>query len=307
MIISIRDSQNNLMDGVAFTALLAGITAVSKSKKTLALQLTSNAEESIADVLIGRELKDTIKDKHSFQDEGLDSLLMRADTMEITKEHFDECVTPLLEKENMLDVLKPSRTDFKGIFSIDLLDNILKGTKEVYDYVYVFLPKDDAELIEKVTAMTDEDLIIVPQGIKMDVDLSNKKSYLVVKNFETTSKFDVASTKKKYNVKKLYPLMYNVGFRDAVISQTLLDFILLNKKALKKDDNYYFTYALKQLIDRYVLDKSDEDDDEYELNDKSETALLAADSKSVIPENAIQEVTVKKGLFGRKKKIMIDM
>ena len=308
MIISVRDSQNSTLDAAALTALLAGMTAIIKSKKTLAIQLTNATENSVVNVLAGQALRDnSIKEMYSFTDEGLDSLLLRSETVELNKEHYDECVTPLLEKENMLDVLKPTKKiEFKEIFSIELLQNILTNTKNVYDYVYVMLPNDDKDIISEVTALTDEDLILIPQGKKVPVNTDNKKTYLVIKDFEPTSKFDESSMKKKYGVKKLYYIMHNVSYKDALISENLLDFLLVNKKTIKEDDNYSFTASVRALIDRYVLDK-DDDEEEEELSSTKEKDILTAEEMDIIPESAIQEVTVRKGLFGKKKKIMVNM
>ena len=308
MIISVRDSQNSTFDAAALTALLAGMTAIIKSKKTLAIQLTNATENSVVNVLAGQALRDnSIKEMYSFTDEGLDSLLLRSETVELNKEHYDECVTPLLEKENMLDVLKPTKKiEFKEIFSIELLQNILTNTKNVYDYVYVMLPNDDEDIISEVTALTDEDLILIPQGKKVPVNTDNKKTYLVIKDFEPTSKFDESSMKKKYGVKKLYYIMNNVSYKDALISENLLDFLLVNKKTIKEDDNYSFTASVRALIDRYVLDK-DDDEEEEEFSSTKKKDILTPKKMDIIPESAIQEVTARKGLFGKKKKIMVNM
>ena len=60
MIISVRDSQNSTLDAAALTALLAGMTAIIKSKKTLAIQLTNATENSVVNVLAGQALRDCL-------------------------------------------------------------------------------------------------------------------------------------------------------------------------------------------------------------------------------------------------------
>lgn len=309
MIISVRDAQNNINDAAAITALLAGVTAISKSKNTLALQLTEGAVASIIDVLSGRDIKlNQIRDMYSFTDDGLDALFLRAETADLTKEHYDECVTPLLaEKENMLDILKPTKTNrITEIVSEETLENVLKHAEDVYDYVFVLLPNDNEELFTLTSKFTKEDLLIIPQGTQVPVDLSNGKTYLVVKDFESTSKYDVQSTKKKYNAKKVYTVPHNVAYRDAVISESLLDFMLINKKDMKDDDNYTFLSSILSLIGRYVSDKY-EDDEEIVLKDKQADDFFEPDEPTVLPPSAVQEVTVKKGFFRKKNKIMIDM
>lgn len=310
MIISVRDAQNNMEDGAAITALVAAVTAISKSKNTLALQLTEGVTASVIDTLSGHDIKlNQIRDMYSFTDDGLDALFLRAETADLTKEHYDECVTPLLAgKENMLDVLKPTKTNrITEIVSEETLENVLKHAEDVYDYVYVLIPNDNQELYELTSKFTKEDLLIVPQGVTVPVDLSNEKTYLVVKDYDDASKFDVQSTKKKYNAKKVYTVPHNAGYRDAVISETLLDFVLINKKDMKDDDNYTFFSSILSLIGRYVSDKYD-DDDEIVLKEKKEQIeTFEPEMPTVLPPEAVQEVTVKKGFFKKKSKIMIDM
>ena len=311
MIISVRDSQNITSDSASTVALLASMTAISKSKKTLVIQVTPSTDDSVLNILAGKAIREnSIKEIYSYADEGLDSLLMRAETAELAKEQYDECITPLLEKENMLDILKPSKkVDFREVYSIELLDNVLANTKDIYDYVFILIPNNDKEILEFITERTDEDLVVIPQGKSEKVDLSNKKTYLVVKFFESESRFDVASIKKKYGIKKVYTIPHNVAYRDSVLSETVLDFVLANKKNIKDDNNFYFMDSLKTLIDRYVLDK-DDDEEEAEkpkMKHKKEVSILMADDKQELPDDAIQEVTVKTGLFRKKKKIMINL
>ena len=179
MIISVRDAQNNLSDGAAITALLAGMTAVGKSKNTLVLQFTENQKVSIIDVLAGHAIKQNqIRDAYSFVDDGLDALFLRAESTDLAKEHYDECVTPLLEKENMLDVLKPVKTSRIGdIVSLEVLDNVLKHAEDVYDYIYVLIPNDDEKLVEGIDIIRNSQEMAVATPKE-----TNKKPYKSLKD-----------------------------------------------------------------------------------------------------------------------------
>ncbi|MEE1255641.1 MAG: hypothetical protein UHN47_03900 [Lachnospiraceae bacterium] len=310
MIIAVRDSDNNYRQGAAMTALLAGITAIGKSKKTIAIQLTGFTQDSIMDILYGKAIKNnTIRDIYSFTDDGLDGLLLRAETADLTKEHYDECVTPLLQKENMFDVIKPtSKPNIMDIIECDVLENVVKNAESVYDYVYLFLPNDDEKLYEEVTKYTDKELVMVPQGITKQVDFSNGKTHIVVKDFEESSKFDMSYIRKQYNVKTLYTLPYNVGYRDAVISENLLDFILVNRNDIKNDDNYSFSSSLWHMISKFVAKDDEDNDDETEkFTNKEEKGYLAVEEKTELPETAIQQVKVKKGLFRKKDEYIVNM
>lgn len=310
MIISVRDIENDILDAASITGLLAGITSICRSKKTLAMQFTNPTKDSILNVLSGRDLRNSsIREMFAYTDDGLDGLLMRAETTELQKEHYDECVTALINKENMLDVLNCTNRDgYLMITTAESIKNVIISAKKVYDYIYIMIDGSDKKLVELTTSITDEDLIIIPQGKKVSPDLSNKKTHLIVKDFEAESRFDVKSVKKAYGVNRVYVQPHNVNFRDSVISQTLLDLILVNKDNVKSDENYTFMDSLFTLVSRYVVNVDDEDDEpESKLKTKEQKEILMAEPTTGIPSQAVQEVKVKKGFFRRKKThIMID-
>lgn len=316
MIISVRDISGKTKNAAIVAGLIGGITAVGKSKKTLILQFTAANEVSVLDMLAGTDIRrNSMQSIVKFTDDGIDGISIRADSNDLTKEHFDECVTDLLEKDNMLDVLKPTRTDnYREVITKEVFENIIKGSSDVYEYVYVILPstEQDPELVEMVTAHTDEDLVVISQGPKQNIELS-KKTNLVVINYGSTSKFDLHSMKKAYGVKKMFTVPYSVACRDARVSESLLDYIIKNRKDQKNDDNYELFQALYTMVDRYVVDKEDDEEEELEEKVKEQPLLVTEtpipDPQDVLREEAIQEVVVKKkGLFAKKeKKIMINM
>lgn len=316
MIISVRDISGKTKNAAIVAGLIGGITAVGKSKKTLILQFTAANEVSVLDMLAGMDIRrNSMQSIVKFTDDGIDGIQIRADSNDLTKEHFDECVTDLLEKDNMLDVLKPTRTDnYREVITKEVFENIIKGSSDVYEYVYVILPsmEQDPELVEMVTSHTDEDLVVISQGPKQNIELS-KKTNLVVINYGSTSKFDLHSMKKAYGVKKMFTVPYSVACRDARVSESLLDYIIKNRKDQKNDDNYELFQALYTIVDRYVVDKEDDGEEELEEKVKEQPLLVTEtpipDPQDVLPEDAIQEVVVKKkGLFAKKeKKIMINM
>lgn len=318
MIVSIMDAENHLDEAAAITALIAGISAVANSKKTLALQYTESDirsdAHSILNILSGKEIKENeIRDVYAYNDDGLDALIIRAETSDLTKDHYDECVAKLLEKENMLDVIRETaKPNLYELTSDEALRNILLNAKEVYDYVFVMIPADKEKRRKLVTELSDADIVIVPQGKNVgDIDISNGKTNLLIKEYEPDSRFDMGYMRKKYRMKKFYTIPHNVGFRDAVITESLLDFILKNRKDIKSDDNYPLTCSLNELISRYMLDDmaTEEDEEQTMLRDKDEKIPFHGEQPTVLPESAVQEINVRRGFFGRKKKthIMIDL
>lgn len=311
MIVSVRDSNSITKNAVIAAAMLAGITSIGKSKNTLILQFTKAEDISVLDMMAGKSIRrNTLKSIYSFSDDGIDGISIRAESNLLTREHFDSCVTQLLDKDNMLAVLKPTRNEkYREVQSEDIFSKILIGAQSVYEYIYVIIPseKEDEKLVELVTGYTDENLITIPQGPKVDGVKTDKKTNLVVINYEATSKFNVSSMKNAYGVRHLYTIPYNVGCRDARISESLLDYLLVNRKDTRTDDNYVLFSSLNTLVSRYVTNK-EEDDDEPDVKEQPEKSHSKLEKTVELPEDAIQEVIVKKGLFRKKeKKIMINL
>lgn len=310
MIITIRDANGNVNNSVCAAALIAGMTAITKSKKTLILQFTPPTEKNVLTVMAGKSIRENSL-LYSFQDDGLDSLALKADNNDLSKEHFDECVSPILEKENMLDVLKPTKVEqYKTITSNEVFESIITGSKGVYEYIYIIIPGNaDQELSDLVTKQSDEDLLLIRQGEDFSEPYNNGKTSLVVDDYEESSKYDLHYIKKKCGVKKVYTIPHNVAAMDAMKSETLLDYLLTNRKNMKTDANYNLYSSLLSLIDRFVTDKRQDDEGELEekFRDNEKAPLLEPEESSILPENAVQEVIVKKGLFRRKEKnIMIN-
>lgn len=310
MIITIRDANGNVNNSVCAAALIAGMTAITKSKKTLILQFTPPTEKNVLTVMAGKSIRENSL-LYSFQDDGLDSLALKADNNDLSKEHFDECVSPILEKENMLDVLKPTKVEqYKTITSNEVFESIITGSKGVYEYIYIIIPGNaDQELSDLVTKQSDEDLLLIRQGEDISEPYNNGKTSLVVDDYEESSKYDLHYIKKKCGVKKVYTIPHNVAAMDAMKSETLLDYLLTNRKNMKTDANYNLYSSLLSLIELFVTDKRQDDEEELEekFRDNEKAPLLEPEEGSILPENAVQEVIVKKGLFRRKEKnIMIN-
>lgn len=310
MIITIRDANGNVNNSVCAAALIAGMTAITKSKKTLILQFTPPTEKNVLTVMAGKSIRENSL-LYSFQDDGLDSLALKADNNDLSKEHFDECVSPILEKENMLDVLKPTKVEqYKTITSNEVFESIITGSKGVYEYIYIIIPGNaDQELSDLVTKQSDEDLLLIRQGEDFSEPYNNGKTSLVVDDYEESSKYDLHYIKKKCGVKKVYTIPHNVAAMDAMKSETLLDYLLTNRKNMKTDANYNLYSSLLSLIELFVTDKRQDDEEELEekFRDNEKAPLLEPEEGSILPENAVQEVIVKKGLFRKKEKnIMIN-
>lgn len=314
MIVSVRDQENNLHDAAAVTALIAGVCSIAKSKKTLVLQLTDAVadSESVVSILSGKELKlNSLHELYNFSDDGLDAILLRAETSDLTKEHYDDTVTKLLNRENMFDVFKPTaKTALLDMVDPKHIRMVIRNARDIYEYIFIMLPSNSRELMEMAKDMADENIVIVPQGRYVGEIKPDAKMNLIVKEYEPDSKFDLSGMRKKYGVKKLYTIPHNVGFRDAVIMENLLDFILTNRKPIREDDNYMLTASVNELLGHFMQADTSSDEEEAALLPKPEAERKKGSTAQALPESAVQEVTtVKKGFFRREKstQIMIDL
>lgn len=310
MIVTIRDITYDTQSAAVAAALISSLTAIGKSKRTLVMQLTGPTEDNPLDILVGRDLKGQIVGEYVFADDGIDGLSIRAGQNRLVKENFDECVTPILNKENMLDALKVTKTEhFVDVIGIETMEKIIESAKDIYNYIYIVLPQEDKDLVKRITKMSDEDLVLVPQGRDVQIKKIDKKTFLIVKDFEPASKFDLSAVRNRYGVKKIYAIPHSVALNDNVISQTLLDFVFTNKKDIKEDSNYSFFHSLLNIVNRYVVDKEDDEVEEKPTTDGydkiSSLDIMAAEEPEEIHAGTIQEVSIKKGFFSRRKTKMM--
>ena len=312
MIITVRGLNNGLKRAASVTALLSSMTAIVKSKKTLAIQLTSYGDPSIIEYIEGKQLKaeEINVGFKVWKDEGIDALLVRSETADLTKEHYDQTVTQISEKENLFDVLKPTqKKDFFAFLNIESVENIISGAKNVYDYIFILLP-EVPELIDVVKAKADENIIVIPQGPKVEFDENMDKTTILVNDFEPNSIYTAKSMAKEYKTKKVYYIPHNCQYKDALLQKNLLDFLLKNKRNIKTDINFDFTSSVMQLLAKYVAGIMDEEDDEEDYPDIAEKKeKIKRNEPEEIQDEAIQEIIVKSGPFGiiKKRKLTADL
>ncbi len=309
MIITLRGTHHHTKAVVEAGALLAASTALVKSKKTILLQFTATETVSALNVLRGKELQaNMINGMKVFEEDGLDTLAMYSDTQQIGKEQLDDTTSAIMEKANLFDVLKPSnQKEFYETLDVSALRKIIDGAKEVYDYVYVILPSNEY-IVKKICELADENIIVVPHGPASTkyVKTEDKKpvSYLVT-DYEPNSKFSAKILQKAYGTKRLYTIPHNYLYKDALLDNNLLGFVLTNKKNMKEDINYAFTSSVMKLLNRYVAGTDDDEDNELDLptKPKAKDQSLKPVENQPLPDDAAQEIVVQKGkLFKRRDK-----
>lgn len=302
MIITVRGTSGNSEPAAKACALLAGMTAIVKSKRTLLIQATGMEVPSMLTLLEGKALaeREITSGLKLFSVKGFDALNIKAKTNALTRADYEETVTSLVNKKNLFDILAPTETkDFYGVMDLDAIENIVFSATEVYDYIYVLLPERE-DIVSRISEKSDENVVVISQKPKDKdnvIGALDNKTVLLVNEFEFGSIYSVKFLKKEYGNVKIYTLPYNYLFRDAATSKTMLDFIMKNRRAMREDVNYAFTKSVLDMLDRYVAGIND-DEEELEFDEAEERKKLTQKVPlDDLDDDSIQQVHVKKGLF----------
>lgn len=324
MLIITRDAENNTKEGCQSTALLACVSALGKSKRTLAMQLTPKGDESIFQYVIGKEYKATsVHDIYKYENTGLDSLLVEAEMHTVSEEIVNYSVTSILDKKNTFDILFPSDySDILSMFNEQTMVNVFtyltNSKNRMYDHIYVYIPLDAEAIYDIVKPFADAEVLFMPQNRMNVKKMLTDDTFLVIKDYEKNSKYDIKFIKKQTGAKHIYEIPHNVGYRDALISETLIDYVHKNRNDMKTDDNFAFISSVFHLVGTFVLGKEriaemlhQEAEIEKRIEEADTVAPDEPEEPDVLPESAIQQVKVKKRKFFFFKKeedeIMINM
>lgn len=218
-------------------------------KQCLVLQL--NSKHPIEEVMVGRNVQTTtIKDDFSFSDSGMDALWKRVRTGGITSEEFSDCCKNISKQEHGLDVAQVSENgNFRNtvVSQFEFFEKLVTAAEDVYKVVFIFVDNQDTELIEKLRESTtlgqpliDKEIICVSQGPAEDIKVTTN-TYLAVKNFDFDSEFTVKQMSGFYGTKNIFPIPYNIGFRDACLKKDAIRFLSLNVSPDDADDNLTFS------------------------------------------------------------------
>lgn len=227
---------------------LATICLTKYGKQCLILQL--NTKHPIEDVMVGRNTQaTTIKGEFSFSDSGMDALWKRVRTGGITSEEFSDCCKNISKQEHGLDVAQLSEnSNFRNtvISQFEFFEKLVTAAEDIYKVVFIFVDNTDTELIEKLRESTtlgqpliDKEIVCVSQGSAEDVKVT-PNTYIAVKNFDFDSEFSVKQMSGFYSTKNIFPIPYNIGFRDACLKKDAIRFLSLNVSPDDADDNLTF-------------------------------------------------------------------
>lgn len=312
MIITIRGTDINKNKAAHTTALLAGLNAVRRSRKTLIIHMCQG-DATIEDMLIGKRNGETdIFDDIDFisDDTGLDALMVRVPSMRIQKEHFDACSTSVLSADNLLDILNPSK---QADFATDLVEkkeyweSLLAQANEIYDDIYIFTDSTKTELQQMVDSYADISIVCIRQGKKEPISNAKDNAVYVITGYDKNSNYNVRLLKATYKVKNMVALPYSVEYKDAYNNANLINFIGANDKISSDDINYALFSAASDILTKFLEKKEDKRKKKEEIEEVEEELTSGEEFESTNKEEMEEfveptiEVVEKKGLFKKKK------
>ncbi len=339
MVLMVQGSYVSENEATAIAASIAVTAAINNSHKTLVMQLTDNKSVSALTILKGKEItENTITELGTYQieDKGIDALLRRANSIKLVKETFDSSTEPMLSYENYLDVADiTKKNDFIKTLSVNGMKNILKYANDVYGLIIIILDGKNEQIMAEMLELCDAYVTCIRQAPAPHAlnTIDRKKSYFAIADFDSNSRYNLQYLKKIYNSNNLYAIPYNSEYHDAVISGTLLRFMLKNNTPEKGDDNSKLREAIIDLTEAVINDKEKEDqkalekfedenfvrDDEAEDNELTEVSNFDTETvvttrghflkKSVeeeilhIDDDAPKKISKKRPLFKRKDEL----
>ncbi len=292
MVLMVQGSYVSENEATAIAASIAVTAAINNNHKTLVMQLTDNKSISALTILKGKEIaENTITELGTYQieDRGIDALLRRASSIKLVKETFDSSTEPMLSYENYLDVADiTKKNDFTKTLSVNGMKNILKYANDVYGMIIIILDGKNEQIMAEMLDLCDAYVTCIRQAPAPHAlnTVDGKKSYFAVADFDSNSKYNLQYLKKIYNSNNFYAIPYNSEYHDAVISGTLLRFMLKNNVPEKEDDNSKLREAIMDLTDAVISDKETADQKALE---KFENENFVRDDE--VDENELTEVS----------------
>lgn len=225
-------------------------------KKTLIIQTDTN--HPVEKVLLGKNMAGPVsKNEFNFNNNGMDAIWKSIRSGEMNADDWSDCCHNISrQRKNGLDIADvSSNPEFtKQLLSeFSTFESIIKSASRWYDVIYIFADGNNEELIEKLTTsiidganLIDKEVVCVPQSPEKKEEPDTNK-FFAVKNFDFASKFTVKEMAKNYG-KNVFPVPYNIGFKDACLEENALHFYSTNMKDEENDDNVKFGECICSLV-----------------------------------------------------------
>lgn len=195
---------------------------------------------------------------------GMSALVRLVTSNKLTADAIQNYAKPVLKER--LDILYGMNSgDKEGYLElVNKLPYITRKASEVYDLIFLDLPKKREEKFVKDTLADAEIIVCVvnQDAVKLDrffdqinnmEEIKNKPKLLVIADYEDKSKYNVFNIKNRYRVKEpLYVIPHNLFFTDACNDGSVIDFLYRNINAESRDYNGFFIEQVSEIAEKIV-------------------------------------------------------
>lgn len=229
---------------------MASIALGRFNKRVLILQTTTKLP--IEKVLMGAHITlDSLKQMNfAMEDTGMDALMRRIVMGPLTGEQFSDCTTAVASTANSLDIANVSKNaDFEQyvLENINVFKELLKSANSIYDVVFILADASNKELTSALEEVVDSEVVCIPQGPAEKYDAA-PDCFFAVEAFNMASYYNVKMLSKAYNSRKIFPVPYNIGFKDACLRQNARYFMFTNHSPGEFDGNAEFIEYVAKLV-----------------------------------------------------------
>lgn len=195
---------------------------------------------------------------------GVSALIRLVTSNKLTADAIQNYAKPVLKER--LDVLygmnSKERDDYDQL--VDNLPYITRKAAEIYDLVFIDLPKGSDEKF-KLDTLADAEIVVCvvnQDEVKLNdffskvdsmEELKGKTKLYLVADYEPRSRYNLLNIKGKYRIKDpIYAIPHNYLFSDACNMGNVIDFFYKNLNADSKDYNGMFISQTSEIVNKIV-------------------------------------------------------
>lgn len=193
---------------------------------------------------------------------GVSALIRLVTSNKLTADAIQNYAKPVLKER--LDVLygmnSKERDDYDQL--VNNLPYITRKAAEMYDLVFIDLPKDSDEKF-KLDTLADAEIVVCvvnQDEVKLNdfftkidsmEELKDKTKIYLVADYEPKSRYNLLNIKNKYRVKDpIFAVPHNYLFADACNMGMVIDFMYRNLNADPKDYNGVFISQTLDIVNK---------------------------------------------------------
>lgn len=195
---------------------------------------------------------------------GVSALIRLATSNKLTSDAVQNYAKPVLKER--LDVLYGMTQKDEDAYTelVNNLTYIARKANEIYDLVFIDLPKDtNKKYVLDTLAESDIIVCIVNQdAVKFDSfmdtinkveQIKDKPKIFVIGDYEQKSKYNVQNIKLRYRIKdELFIVPHNYIFSDACNDGNIINFFYNNINADTKDYNGFFVSQILRIVEKII-------------------------------------------------------